>query len=154
MENLKFFSFLHCSYIWLPLPKSSQPSLVCVPQLDPSTPWTLEFLWSWVVLLLKLKEVRPYYEVKKDEQEMILKVNLPGVDNKGTKVWVEEEDHGALCFKAVPRDSTDFFAKGYEGKFLCDPHLYLLRQSKCQVNNGVLKIVVPKKTGAWQFFLC
>lgn len=93
-------------------------------------------------------EVRPYYEVKKDEQEMILKVNLPGVDNKGTKVWVEEEDHGALCFKAVPRDSTDFFAKGYEGKFLCDPHLYLLRQSKCQVNNGVLKIVVPKKTGA------
>ncbi|XP_075640272.1 small heat shock protein, chloroplastic-like [Castanea sativa] len=93
-------------------------------------------------------EVRPYYEVKKDEQEMILKVNLPGVDNEGTKVWVEEEDHGALCFKAVSQDSTELFAKGYEGKFLCNSHLYLLDQYKSQVDNGVLKIIVPKKTGA------
>lgn len=69
-------------------------------------------------------ELHPYYEVKKDEQEMILKVNLPGVDNECTKVWVE--DHGALCFKATGWDFNELFVKDNEGNFLCDTHLYLL----------------------------
>jgi len=89
-------------------------------------------------------ELHPYYQVMKDEQEMILKVNLPGVDNECTKVWVE--DMVLFASKLLDGTLTSFSLRIMKEIFSVTL-IFIYWISKSQFSNGVLKIIVPKKTG-------
>ncbi|KAJ8769006.1 hypothetical protein K2173_024001 [Erythroxylum novogranatense] len=89
---------------------------------------------------------RPY-EVKEDDNKWYARVDMPGIGIEGVRVWL---NNNTLYFKGEEegkkkeKDDPYHVSRVYSSNFSIPPGQYQTDKIRAFLNNGVLKIVIPK----------
>lgn len=83
------------------------------------------------------------WDVKEDKEALRLKVDMPGLGKEDVKVSVEEN---TLIIKGEAEKETEEMEdrRRYSTRIDLSPNMYKIDGIKAEMNNGVLKIVLPK----------
>ncbi|XP_074317384.1 small heat shock protein, chloroplastic-like [Silene latifolia] len=87
--------------------------------------------------------MRRGWDVKEDEEALLLKVDMPGLGKEDVKVSVEEN---TLIIRGEGEKETEEeeSRRRYSSRIDLTPNMYKVDGIKAEMKNGVLKVVVPK----------
>lgn len=86
---------------------------------------------------------RGAYEVKKVEEGLFVRLELPGIDKNDVKIWMED---GNLYVKGEGKKESRYEDNGrtYSGSIELNSNEFQPDQIKADFKNGVLRMMIPK----------
>ncbi|CAL1375819.1 unnamed protein product [Linum trigynum] len=91
-------------------------------------------------------------QVREDEKNIYLTMEMPGLGKEDVKVYVESDDTLVIRGEVEESSSTEVEGRNYEGrkyytKLNVPASGYRVDEITGEMKNGVLKVVIPKVTG-------
>ncbi|XP_054825699.1 small heat shock protein, chloroplastic-like isoform X2 [Prosopis cineraria] len=84
------------------------------------------------------------WDVKEDENALFLRMDMPGLGKEDVKISVEQNTLVVKGEGAKEWDDEEDGARRYSSRLDIPPKLYKMDSIKAEMNNGVLKIKIPK----------
>lgn len=83
------------------------------------------------------------YEAKKVDDGLFVRVDMPGIDKSEVKINVEED---SLVIKGEGLKQSEHESSGrtYVGSIDLCPKFFKLDETKAQMRNGILRLIIPK----------